>query len=137
MRISDWSSDVCASDLTLLRQMVALAGSVAAAEALIAGIAATPAAASISKTDDPRLKTGRQTYTLGESRRLDVYTAEPVAGMARNRAAVIVIHENRGLTPHIPDVARPVALAGFFAVAPDLLTDPGGPPPHDVIGRAQ
>src|SRR3546814_8127083 len=79
--------------------MVALAGSVAAAEALIAGIAATPAAASISKTDDPRLKTGRQTYTLGESRRLDVYTAEPVAGMARNRAAVIVIHENRGLTP--------------------------------------
>src|SRR3546814_2115403 len=98
MRISDWSSDVCASDLTLLRQMVALAGSVAAAEALIAGIAATPAAASISKTDDPRLKTGRQTYTLGESRRLDVYTAEPVAGMARNRAAVIVIHENRGLT---------------------------------------
>src|SRR3546814_1406661 len=68
---------------TLLRQMVALAGSVAAAEALIAGIAATPAAASISKTDDPRLKTGRQTYTLGESRRLDVYTAEPVAGIDR------------------------------------------------------
>src|SRR3546814_11419400 len=73
----------------LLRQMGALAGAVAAAAALIAGIAATPAAASISKTDDPRLKTGRQTYTLGESRRLDVYTAEPVAGMARNRAAEI------------------------------------------------
>src|SRR3546814_18449817 len=115
--------------------MVALAGSVAAAEALIAGIAATPAAASISKTDDPRLKTGRQTYTLGESLRLDVYTAEPVAGMARNRAEVIVIHENRGLTPPIQDVARRVAPEGSYACAADIPTDHSGPPPDEQQAR--
>ncbi|MCM8729631.1 dienelactone hydrolase family protein [Hephaestia sp. GCM10023244] len=126
---------------TLLRQMVALAGSVAAAEALIAGIAATPAAAAIAPADDARLRTGRKTYGFAGSRRVVGYTAEPVGGVARRRGAVIVIHENRGLTAHIEDVARRVALAGFLAVAPDLLTDQGGTPAdedkaRDMIGTA-
>jgi carboxymethylenebutenolidase len=126
---------------TLLKQMAALAGSVGAAEALIAAIAASPAAASVTKPDDPRLRIDRLPWPLNGSRRLDVYTAEPVAGLARYRAAVIVIHENRGLNAHIEDVARRIALAGFFAVAPDLLTDQGGTPDdedkaRDMIGRA-
>src|SRR3546814_2469802 len=88
---------------TLLRQMVALAGSVAAAEALIAGIAATPAAASISKTDDPRLKTGRQTYTLGESRRLDVRSEEHTSelqSLMRSSYAVFCWTQKNKTCPH-------------------------------------
>jgi carboxymethylenebutenolidase len=41
---------------------------------------------------------------------------------------VVVIHENRGLVPHIEDVTRRVALEGFLAIAPDALTPLGGTP---------
>ncbi len=121
---------------TLLKQMAVLAGSVGAAEALIATIAASPAAASITKADDPRLRTGHESYTLDTGRRLDAYTAAPVSGTARYRGSVIVIHENRGLNAHIEDVARRIALAGFFAAAPDLLTDQGGTPADEDKARA-
>ena len=46
----------------------------------------------------------------------------------RKVGGVMVIHENRGLQPHIEDIARRLALAGFFAVAPDFLSDQGGTP---------
>jgi carboxymethylenebutenolidase len=42
--------------------------------------------------------------------------------------AVIVIHENRGLVPHIKDVTRRVALEGFHAIGPDALSPLGGTP---------
>lgn len=48
---------------------------------------------------------------------------------------VIVVHENRGLNPHIEDVARRVALAGFVSLAPDMLTPLGGYPGTDDAGR--
>ena len=48
---------------------------------------------------------------------------------------VVVVHENRGLNPHIEDVARRVALAGFIALAPDALTPLGGYPGNDDEGR--
>jgi carboxymethylenebutenolidase len=48
---------------------------------------------------------------------------------------VLVIHENRGLTPHIEDVARRVALAGFHAIAPDLLAPQGGTPADEDRAR--
>ena len=49
--------------------------------------------------------------------------------------AVIVIHENRGLQPHIKDVARRIALEGFVTLAPDALSPLGGTPekPEDAI----
>ncbi|MDQ1280038.1 MAG: hypothetical protein QG670_1300 [Thermoproteota archaeon] len=43
-------------------------------------------------------------------------------------AGVVVIHENRGLVPHIKDVTRRVALEGFLALAPDALSPTGGTP---------
>jgi carboxymethylenebutenolidase len=46
----------------------------------------------------------------------------------KKRPAVIVIHENRGLQPHIKDVARRMALEGFVALAPDALSPLGGSP---------
>lgn len=48
---------------------------------------------------------------------------------------VIVVHENRGLNPHIEDVARRAALAGFISLAPDALTPLGGYPGTDDEGR--
>ena len=48
---------------------------------------------------------------------------------------IVVIHENRGLNPHIEDVARRAALAGFIALAPDALTPLGGYPGTDDEGR--
>jgi carboxymethylenebutenolidase len=50
--------------------------------------------------------------------------------------AVLVIHENRGLNPHIEDVARRAAVEGFLALAPDGLAPVGGYPGTDDDGRA-
>jgi carboxymethylenebutenolidase len=51
--------------------------------------------------------------------------------------AVLVIHENRGLNPHIEDVARRAAVAGFLALAPDGLFPIGGYPGNDDDGRTR
>ena len=48
--------------------------------------------------------------------------------------AIVVIHENRGLTPHIEDVVRRAAVAGFMAIGPDALTSIGGYPGTDEKG---
>lgn len=48
---------------------------------------------------------------------------------------IIVVHENRGLNPHIEDVGRRAALAGFISLAPDALTPLGGYPGNDDDGR--
>jgi carboxymethylenebutenolidase len=52
------------------------------------------------------------------------YVAEPRSRSMK--ATVLVVHENRGLTDHIRDVARRIGLEGFRAVAPDLLSLSGG-----------
>ncbi|WP_343528336.1 dienelactone hydrolase family protein [Sphingomonas sp.] len=118
---------------TLLRQMTALAGSVAAAEALILGIAASPAAAAVIDPHDPRLSIDRR-EGMEAGARSAAYIAAP-RGTRRRLGMVLVIHENRGLTPHIEDVARRVALAGFRAVAPDLLAPQGGTPADEDRAR--
>jgi carboxymethylenebutenolidase len=48
---------------------------------------------------------------------------------------IVVVHENRGLNPHIEDVARRAALAGFISMAPDALSPLGGYPGNDDAGR--
>jgi len=50
-------------------------------------------------------------------------------------AAVVVVHENRGLNPYIEDVARRVAKAGYIALAPDGLSSVGGYPGNDEEGK--
>ena len=113
---------------TFMARMVALAGSLAAAESLIAGIAASPAAAAIVPANDKRLATRTQLIDGYQA-----YVAEPRSRALR--ATVLVIHENRGLNEHIRDVARRLALAGFRAVAPDLLTPVGGTPANEDAAR--
>ena len=119
---------------TFMARMVAIAGSVAAAEALITTIAADPAAAAIVPAGDKRLTTRDQTLVGGYK----AYVAEP-----RTRSlkpTVMVIHENRGLNEHTRDVARRIALGGYRAVAVDFLSPAGGTPANedrarDMIGK--
>ena len=121
-----------------MAEMVKLAGSVAAAELLIAGIAASPAAAAIVAEDDKRLKTATVELALPGIPAYRAYTAQLRA--PGRRPSVVVVHENRGLNAHTQDVARRLALAGFHAVAPDCLSPLGGTPTdedkaREVIGR--
>jgi carboxymethylenebutenolidase len=81
--------------------------------------------AEITKADDPRLITETIKYN-GVSGPVIAYMARPKG--KKKRPAVIVIHENRGLQPHIKDVARRMALEGFVALAPDALSPLGGSP---------
>jgi carboxymethylenebutenolidase len=117
-----------------MAEMVKLAGSVAAAELLIAGIAAAPAAAAIVPENDPRLTSRTQALAGGYK----AYVAEPRTRSLK--ATVLVIHENRGLNDHIRDIARRLAVAGYRAVAPELLSPTGGSPAdadaaRDAIGK--
>ena len=117
-------------------RMTVLAGSAAAASSMIAAIAASPAAAAIVPENDKRLTT--RTMTFGTPAGYTAYVAE-----SRTRSlkpTVLVIHENRGLTAHIKDVARRLGLEGFRAVAPDFLSLSGGTPvdenaARDAIGK--
>lgn len=119
---------------TLLRQMTLLAGSATAAEALILSIAASPAAAAQVNPKDPRLVTDRSVGTEGGAPSI-AYFAAPRQPKAK-LGYVLVIHENRGLTPHIQDVARRLALAGFRVIAPDFLAPQGGTPADEDRARA-
>ncbi|MEI6142982.1 MAG: dienelactone hydrolase family protein [Mariniphaga sp.] len=79
----------------------------------------------ITKSDDPALVTETIHYA-GASGQMIAYLARPKG--KKKHPAVIVIHENRGLQPHIKDVARRIALEGFVALAPDALSPLGGTP---------
>jgi carboxymethylenebutenolidase len=119
---------------TMLREMTLLAGSAAAAQTLIAGIAASPAAAQQVPADDARLIARRGVYPLGRDYPMRGYFAVP-----RQRPhvtpGIMVIHENRGLNAHIEDVARRLALAGYAVVAPDFLSPAGGTPDDEDRAR--
>ena len=112
-------------------RMTMIAGSAAAATSLIASIAAAPAAAAIVPPDDKRLTTRTMTFDIPPN--YQAYVAEPRSRSLK--ATVLVIHENRGLTDHIRDVARRIALEGFRAVAPDFLSLSGGTPADEDAAR--
>ncbi len=75
--------------------------------------------------DDPTLITKRVS-TKGEASDVLAYLAKPKE--EKGLPGVVVIHENKGLTPHIEDVTRRFAREGFVAIAPDLLSRRGGTP---------
>ncbi len=84
---------------------------------------------------DPRIKGRYVDYASpgGSSGRMRGYLVAP-AGEGPF-PALLVIHENRGLNPHIEDVARRAAVAGNLALAPDGLSPVGGYPGNDDDGR--
>ena len=108
-----------------LRKLSILAGGAAAAFALLPLLENNYAKAGMIPMNDPRLHTEYITYP-GETGEIRASLARP-KGEAK-LPGVIVIHENRGLNPHIEDVARRIALAGYVAIAPDALSPLGGTP---------
>ena len=108
-----------------LRRLSVLAGSTAAAIALLPLLENNPAKAELVPKDDPRLYTEHMKYP-GATGEVLAYLARPKGD--EKIPGVVVIHENRGLVPHIEDVTRRVALEGFLAIAPDALTPLGGTP---------
>ncbi|MEQ9593418.1 MAG: dienelactone hydrolase family protein [Cyclobacteriaceae bacterium] len=89
----------------------------------------------VIKQDDPRLKSEYVEYDspkgAGKMRGLLTRPADN----KKKLGGVVVVHENRGLNPHIEDVARRAALEGFIAFAPDALFPLGGYPGNDDDGR--
>jgi carboxymethylenebutenolidase len=85
--------------------------------------------------DDKRLKTESLEYQSPQgSGKMRGYLARP-ANASGKLPGVLVVHENRGLNPHIEDVARRVALDNFVAFAPDALTPLGGYPGDEDKAR--
>jgi carboxymethylenebutenolidase len=115
-----------------LARLAQLTGSTAAAMALVPLLEANQARAALVSPEDQRLETARTTYT-GATGDIKAYTARPKG--AAKLPAVIVIHENRGLNPHIEDVTRRIALEGFLALGPDLLSPLGGTPENEDTAR--
>jgi carboxymethylenebutenolidase len=116
-----------------MEKLTRLAGSGAAAAAIAPMLPASPARAAIVTENDPRLKAEDITWP-GDGGEMKGYLVRP-ADAAGKLGAVIVVHENRGLNPHIKDVARRMALEGFLALAPDFLSPFGGTPADEEAAR--
>ncbi len=87
------------------------------------------------KSDDPRLKSEYINYQSPKGGKTIKALLSKPADAKEKLGGIVVVHENRGLNPHIEDVARRAALAGFISIAPDALTPLGGYPGNDDQGR--
>jgi len=116
----------------LPRPAGALAGGSAAAALLLPLLEIERAAAAMVAPDDARIVAARVTYP-GKSAEVAGYLVRPAA--LGHAGGVVIIHENRGLNAHIEDVARRLALAGYLALAPDLLSTVGGTPSDEDKAR--
>lgn len=120
-------------------KLVVLAGSSAAATALLPLLQNNYARADTVAEDDPRVKGEMVTFKAG-AQDVSGYLVRPAAD--GKYPSVVVVHENRGLNPHIKDVARRLAVAGNLALAVDFLSPIGGTPAdedkaRDMIGTLQ
>jgi carboxymethylenebutenolidase len=113
------------------------AGSVAAATGLLSILSPDFASAQVIKPEDKRITVGWAEIPSPQgSGTIKAYFAKPAGTSARaKKPVVLVVHENRGLNPHIEDIARRLALDGFIAVAPDALTALGGYPGTEDSAR--
>ena len=115
-----------------LDRLAKIAGSSAAALVLLPLLQNDYARAAIVAPDDARLAIDTVSYDAAGT---------PINGyLARlkskgKRPAVIVLHENRGLNPHIQDVARRIALEGFLSLGVDMLSPLGGTPADEDKAR--
>jgi carboxymethylenebutenolidase len=112
-----------------LKRLAKLTGSMATALATLPLLEINYAKAETIGSQDERIKTESITFP-GADTTMKGYLARPAA--AGKYPAVVVIHENRGLNPHIEDVTRRLALAGFLALAPDALSASGGTPTDEA-----
>jgi carboxymethylenebutenolidase len=84
---------------------------------------------------DPRLQSEYINYSSPKGGGTIKALLSKPADAKQKLGGIVVVHENRGLNPHIEDVARRAALAGFISIAPDALTPLGGYPGNDDKGR--
>ena len=117
----------------LMRRLTTLAGSGAAAAAILPMLQADKAQAAMVPEGDARVTSGEVSFD-GATGKVSGYLVRP-AGNDAKLPSVIVIHENRGLNPHIKDVARRMALEGFMALAVDFLSPAGGTPEDEDKAR--
>lgn len=115
-----------------IKRLTLLTGSTAAALATLPLLEVNYAHAQTVPQQNDSLKTGHITYP-GASGEMKGYLAYPQK--KGKYAGVVVIHENRGLNPHIEDVTRRMALEGFIALAPDALSLQGGTPKDEDQAR--
>ena len=108
----------------------------AGAVGLLAALSPQFASAQQIAPDDARLQTRHVEFDSPRGNgRGRGYLAQP-AGASGPLPLVLVVHENRGLNPHIEDVARRIALEGYIAFAPDALFPKGGYPGEEDAARA-
>jgi len=115
-------------------QRFAKAGVTAAG--LLAALSPDFAAGQQVAKDDARLKTEWITVpSPAGNGNVRGYLARPASAGTNKLPSILVIHENRGLNPHIEDITRRLALDGFMAFAPDALTPLGGYPGDEDKAR--
>jgi carboxymethylenebutenolidase len=112
-----------------------VAVSTVAAGAMVDTLMPNYAAAQQVAPTDARLKTEYATVPSPQGNgSIRGYLVRPASAGTNTLPAVLVVHENRGLNPHIEDVARRLALENFMTFAPDGLTSVGGYPGDDAQG---
>jgi len=116
---------------SFLDKLAALAGSTAAATALLPILQNNYAMAQTVPENDPRITA--ETVDIPGAQGLKGYLVKPKA--EGKLPTVIVIHENRGLNPHIKDMTRRMATEGFIALGLDYLSPMGGTPADEDKGR--
>jgi carboxymethylenebutenolidase len=115
-----------------MERLIKLAGGTALAFTALAVLEPGYAAAATIAPESEDLQSEEVTW-IGDGAPVRGYLVHPKG--RQKRGAVVVIHENRGLTPHIRDVTRRVALAGYLALGVDALSVVGGTPADEDKGR--
>jgi len=88
-----------------------------------------------TRQDDPRLTTRMIEYSSPKGGGTIRAQLSMPKDAKKRLGGIVVVHENRGLNPHIADVGRRAALAGFVSLSPDALSPLGGYPGNDDEGR--
>jgi carboxymethylenebutenolidase len=117
-----------------LRKLATITGSMAAALALLPTLQMDYSKAETISQNDQELETSYVTWA-GKDCTMKGYLALPKN--TPKTGTVLIIHENRGLNPHIEDVARRAAKAGWIALAPDALSPFGGTPADENEARSK
>lgn len=115
-----------------MRRLVQLTGSLALATTALGLLDPGYTEAATVPEDDKDLISEEVSWP-GDGATMKGYLVHPKG--KKKRGAVVVIHENRGLTPHIKDVTRRVAKAGYLALGVDALSVFGGTPADEDKGR--
>ncbi len=111
-------------------------GSLAAASTLLTALSPDFARAQVIAPTDKRIVTTWITIPSPQGNgSIKAYVARPAAAGKKPLPTILVVHENRGLNPHIEDITRRLAVDGYLAVAPDALTTLGGYPGDEDKAR--